>query len=623
MKTTLAALLFAVAVTTSVFTFQNTDAPKSVGVRTAAASATNGTPGEFISVAKYGDVADDYAQAVCVDSGGNVVIGGSVTTITGSPHPFFAKRLPFGTLAWSNILSGNGLGSIQAVATDVAGNVFVTGYFMGALDMGGGASLTSTYASYNMFVAKFSSGGTHVWSKRFGTLTPLHPGLDIGNSIAVDSNDNSVVLAGSHGGDVDFGNGTMQPSSGQNLFLVKLSAVDGSYKWARGVNSTANTTGNAVAIDSTGNIFLTGGMTTFMNLNATIDFGNGPKPVTNSVMFVAKYAANGSNVWAKQFGVSAEGRTLALTGSNVVVVGRYQMSINFGGQTLTNAPGSSPLGVPPNSSFVANLSAANGGHNWSRSFGVGLGTGVSVGPNGNLSYTTAQGLIANLAADGTTRWSKQLVGQVQCSAVAIDSQGNSFVTGNLRATVDFGGGPVSSTGRADIFLLELGTPNTPPSSTPFNITLTGPHDDPDGDTNTVYFVACMTQFSNNIARLEASDYPLFPPNGTAAAEWGCYPIEQQVAAFIFTTRGSGNKFYRGFNTPCGSIVPASIARAAIGVVSPVKPVPKFIQNWRSKDRFKVGTEVPSTNPNMRLFTLVKATSKTAPPPPTLPGMPKP
>jgi hypothetical protein len=54
----------------------------------------------------------------------------------------------------------------QALAVDATGNVATTGYFQGSVDFGGGV-LTST--SIDLFVARFSPGGTHLWSRRFGT----------------------------------------------------------------------------------------------------------------------------------------------------------------------------------------------------------------------------------------------------------------------------------------------------------------------------------------------------------------------------------------------------------------------------------------------------------------------
>ena len=53
-----------------------------------------------------------------------------------------------------------------SLAADPAGNVYVAGYFQGEIDLGGGP-LTSA-GSTDVFLAKFSADGTHMWSKRFG-----------------------------------------------------------------------------------------------------------------------------------------------------------------------------------------------------------------------------------------------------------------------------------------------------------------------------------------------------------------------------------------------------------------------------------------------------------------------
>ena len=39
--------------------------------------------------------------------------------------------------------------------------------------------------------------------------------------------------------------------------------------------------------------------------------------------------------------------------------------------------------------------------------------------------------------------------------IAVDSSGNSYITGFFKETVDFGGGDVTSAGGADIFVLKL------------------------------------------------------------------------------------------------------------------------------------------------------------------------
>jgi hypothetical protein len=60
----------------------------------------------------------------------------------------------------------------NAVAVDATGNVVVTGSFSGIVNFGGG-SLTSSAATADIFLAKFSSSGNHVWSKRFGVRSAM------------------------------------------------------------------------------------------------------------------------------------------------------------------------------------------------------------------------------------------------------------------------------------------------------------------------------------------------------------------------------------------------------------------------------------------------------------------
>jgi hypothetical protein len=107
----------------------------------------------------------------------------------------------------------------QAVATDAAGNVYVTGNFSGTADFDPGpatCNLTSA-GGYDVFVAKYSSAGALLWARRLGGV-----GDDYGKGIAVAS-DGSVCTTGYFGGTADFdpGPGTFNLTGG-GVFLSKL-----------------------------------------------------------------------------------------------------------------------------------------------------------------------------------------------------------------------------------------------------------------------------------------------------------------------------------------------------------------------------------------------------------------
>lgn len=160
---------------------------------------------------------------------------------------------------------------------------------------------------------------------------------------------------------------------------------------------------------------------------------------------------------------------------DVVIVGLFGGSVNFGGGTLVGA-GSIDI-------FVVKLDAA-GNHVWSKSFGgfssehassvaidpIGdvVVTGHSLGPVDFGGGTLPSGgdydaFVVKLDAAGNHVWSKRF-GDVEYQVgkqVAVDSAGTVFVAGNFLGSVDLGGGPLQSAhqgpsaGGNDIFVAAL------------------------------------------------------------------------------------------------------------------------------------------------------------------------
>ena len=121
------------------------------------------------------------------------------------------------------------------------------------------------------------------------------------------------------------------------------------------------------------------------------------------------------HLWSQRFGqrlgdtgVDA-GQGIAVDGAdNILVTGLFQGTVDFGGGPLTSA-GVSDI-------FVAKYDAA-GAHLWSQRFGD---TGFDQG-----------------------------------NAIAVDGADDVLVTGYFGGTVDFGGGPLTSAGRGDIFRSDI------------------------------------------------------------------------------------------------------------------------------------------------------------------------
>jgi Ca2+-binding RTX toxin-like protein len=128
--------------------------------------------------------------------------------------------------------------------------------------------------------------------------------------------------------------------------------------WARQAGGTSFDRGRGIAVDNSGNSYVTG------VFSGTATFGPGEANETTltsagSDVFVAKYDSTGALVWAKQAGGTSEdsGQGIAVDGSgNSYVTGQFDGTATFGpgeaNETTLTSDGSSDV-------FVAKLGAGS------------------------------------------------------------------------------------------------------------------------------------------------------------------------------------------------------------------------------------------------------------------------
>ncbi len=293
----------------------------------------------------------DVGTAVGVDGAGSVLVaagfyntanfGGGSLTSAGSQDIALLKYNASGALLWSKRIGGVTDDVILSLAADTTTGEFVTtGYFADAVDFGGGR-LTSAGGN-DAFVARYSSSGAHVWSKRWGSALE-----DKAYAVALDNLGNSAVT-GMFTNNVDFGGGPVSNAGGNgsaDIFLVKISST-GVHAWSKGFGSTlvANQFGYGVAFDDAGSVLLTGAIVA-LSSPYTIDFGGGGFTGDGYAnTFIAKFGSNGSHVWSKRYlagGGHANGLAIATDGgNNVLAAGYYDNSINLGGAAMGSPGGS-------------------------------------------------------------------------------------------------------------------------------------------------------------------------------------------------------------------------------------------------------------------------------------------
>ena len=224
-----------------------------------------------------------------------------------------------------------GLGSQQddegrVIATDAAGNVYVTGFFRGETDFdpGPGSSVLDAGRGGDVFIAKYTRLGALVWARQIGGDDYLYArGLKIANN-------GDVLLAGSYGGAVDFDPGPgrlVLETASVATFLARLDA-DGNLVWARSLDASSPTD---LALGPDGDLFLTG------RFSGTGDFDPGPDsyPLSSAGgadAYVVKLNESGELIWARAYGGTDDEyaeRIAVDTNGAIYLTGYFESTADF------------------------------------------------------------------------------------------------------------------------------------------------------------------------------------------------------------------------------------------------------------------------------------------------------
>ena len=146
---------------------------------------------------------------------------------------------------------GNDAGSSTAadVATDQAGNSYLTGYFSGTVDFdqaathAGDTDILTARGPQDIFVAKYAPDNSLLWVQRMGG-DAASPGGNAGNlsdgGSKIDARrQRERVRRGKFVGSADFGSTTLSTAGDSDGFVAKLDA-SGTVQWAKSWGTTAN-----------------------------------------------------------------------------------------------------------------------------------------------------------------------------------------------------------------------------------------------------------------------------------------------------------------------------------------------------------------------------------------------
>ncbi|WP_438032598.1 hypothetical protein [Sorangium sp. So ce204] len=164
------------------------------------------------------------ALGVAVDGAGNILVTGSfrraislgesLLTSNGDKDVFLIRLDDNGVLQWCEDFGDDADQEGASVAVDLAGNILLTGSFLGSLDIGEEAH--SAVGAADVFVAKLDPASNPIWLRSFGDS-----GEQRGAAVAVDLLGDGWVT-GRFDGVLDRGAATAVSQGAGDAFLVQI-----------------------------------------------------------------------------------------------------------------------------------------------------------------------------------------------------------------------------------------------------------------------------------------------------------------------------------------------------------------------------------------------------------------
>jgi len=462
-----------------------------------------------------GGTVDDRANAIAVDAAGNTYITGETTSNLfpgtagqfqaanggGASDVFVTKINAAGTaVLWSTYLGGGGDDIGNGIAVDGSGNVYITG----STTAGGfpvmAAFQAASAGGTDAFVAAINAAGTAlIYSTYLGGA-----GVDGGNGIAVDASGIAYITGHTTSADFPVSVGAFQGIAGgaDDAFVASFTPA-GLRRYASFLGGTTADHGNAIAIDSLGNAYITG-----QTSNGTFPITPLAPPTAAAFKltitgatdaFVAKVNPSGTTLLYSTFvGGSGddEGTSIALDSANNVYITGVTYSADFPKIGFATV-GQTAIGAAAPDAFIFKLHIGNGGgsndgvystylgaSSDDRGMGIavdGFGDAYVSGHTTSLDFPTVNPLPGQTTLSAT---GKVFVSEVSPSGasllystylgggtdqagqgIALDRSNNIYVTGWTNST-DFPTAiPIQpgNAGSFDAFVSKISAPTPPPT----------------------------------------------------------------------------------------------------------------------------------------------------------------
>lgn len=412
-----------------------------------------------------------YGSAVVADFQGNIYVG------TGPVGPVLIKFDPNGSVIWSFRFPGytnasNFAGQLEVsdIVLDGAENVYVSGIVFGTVRVG---KIDYSANSLSMFIAKFTSSGSNVFSKIFVNMSCWNKSLAC-------APDGKLFVTGQILSYAPvFYEGVTVSSSGTDATVVFKLNEDGTPIWYRKGSGSGPGYPDGVTATSDSGVLAIGKhySTSFGMAGLSLSGWGGGS------LYLFRLDSTGNGLWAKSVDSRINGSYIpsgifsSKNGQEIVWVGDFTETVGLGAPSIS--------GTGARDAFVAKLSSS-GTVLWTRAIG---GTADQFGSTGAIDdfgniyvagFFSGRMIVGSLVldslglndiyvvkfrSDGTSVWAKRMgwTGEDNTEvAVALTRAGELLVTGTVRGGASIDGMFLEGINSSDGFLAKFHSESIPP-----------------------------------------------------------------------------------------------------------------------------------------------------------------
>ncbi|HXH19163.1 MAG TPA: SBBP repeat-containing protein [Chitinophagales bacterium] len=423
-------------------------------------------------------IGQDAGQRVTADKYGNIYVTGYFSgeaEFSGQDYQgngifdiFLAKYSGSGDLLWLKYAGSAQNDAGYGIAIDTSGYIYVTGYFTSVAAFGENASLMhlSSNGNTDIFLAKYDADGNLIWAKSAGGV-----GEDKAFNLVIDQF-NNISITGFFSYTSLFGGCAVVSNGSTDAFIAQYDTA-GNCRWAQSLGSSGLDKSFGIAVDSSGNSYITGFFyyAALLSNSSIVLEGDG----LSSDIFICKYSPAGDVLLAERVGGPYNDASFGITldkDKAIFITGYFLEEIDFGDCHLQNYRYNDIFIVKFDSTFNCEWANHEGGIH------LDMGLDITVDRHGNVYVTGIYDSLGYFGRDtvfsvnyydmflckynnkGILLWMKSAGGNGGdfSKAVHVRSDGVIYLTGYYKYTCAFDGIRVPLSKEADIFVTKLSQP---------------------------------------------------------------------------------------------------------------------------------------------------------------------